>query len=95
MKRLSGLFGPRRATATGNVWWRASQALAVALIVIGIAGADRPAMAPAMAQEAFPLDSYPGLGRSREAALRDDTIAAWEAASSRTAHRGMHGSTWL
>lgn len=35
--------------------------------------------------EQFPLDGYPGWGRSTDAALRDDTIAYWEAFRRETA----------
>lgn len=55
--------------------WAAMQVTGIVLAVLGVVSfANR-----AEAQEAFPLDSTPGLGRSPAAAQRDDTIAAWEA----------------
>lgn len=50
-------------------------AVGVLLVVIGLVATA----VPVQAEDAFPFDKYPGLGRSRSAALRDDTVAAWEA----------------
>ncbi len=56
-------------------WLAAIQVFGLALAVVGVVSfANR-----AEAQEAFPLDGTPGLGRSPAAAQRDETIAAWEA----------------
>jgi hypothetical protein len=49
--------------------------VATGLIISGVA----VSVAPAFADSSFPLDKYPGFGRSTDAALRDDTIAYWEA----------------
>jgi hypothetical protein len=49
--------------------------IATGLIVSGVAITG----APAFADSPFALDQYPGFGRSADAALRDDTIAYWEA----------------
>lgn len=57
------------------VFLDALRAIGVALIVVGLGSAATTAKA----EETFPLDRYPGFGRSPAAALRDNTIAAWEA----------------
>lgn len=54
---------------------RAFQLVGAGLILVGVAAIN----GQAQAQASFPLDKYPGFGRSAEAALRDDTIANWEA----------------
>jgi hypothetical protein len=59
---------------TARIWLRMMQVVGVLLVFTGlVAVANR-----AEPQEPFPLDEYPGLGRSPAAALRDDTVAAWE-----------------
>lgn len=54
--------------------------LAVACLLTLGAGA-LPLLAVAQSEQVteFPLDSYPGFGRSSSSALRDETIALWEA----------------
>lgn len=49
--------------------------IATGFIISGVATSG----APAFADSPFPLDKYPGFGRSADAGLRDDTIAYWEA----------------
>lgn len=51
------------------------------LALVLVAVAFMPGLGPATSDQAvtFPLDPYPGFGRTAEAALRDDTIAFWEA----------------
>lgn len=68
--------GPRITQGRSSRRWSwALQLLGACLVLVGaVATIDQ-----ARAQEAFPLDKYPGFGRSAEAALRDDTIAYWEA----------------
>lgn len=56
-------------------WLAMMQVSGLVLALVGVMSiANR-----AEAEEAFPLDSYPGFGRSQAAAQRDETIAAWEA----------------
>lgn len=66
-----------KPTVVGRTRWsiRAAQVIGASLIVVGIATSGGSADAGA----AHPLDNYPGFGRSAQAALRDDTIAYWEA----------------
>lgn len=49
--------------------------IATGLIISGVV----TSAAAAFADSPFSLDKYPGFGRSADAALRDDTIAYWEA----------------
>jgi len=59
---------------------RAFQVLGVCLIVAGTVSVGATTLSSeAQAQNTFPLDKYPGFGRSPDAVLRDDTIAYWEA----------------
>lgn len=79
MKTHKRLMGARDNSLTpekgSGRWLRVSRVIAVGLVVLGAAMiGDR-----AQAQASFPLDRYPGFGRSPEAAVRDDTIAYWEA----------------
>jgi hypothetical protein len=74
MKLLARTRSSQAGSLTRRFWLGAIQALALAMLIVGIVGvANR-----AQAVEAFPLDKYPGFGRSQVAAQRDDTIAAWE-----------------
>lgn len=70
-QKLKSSSGPR---STRRLWFGAMQVIGLMLLVIGVAAAANRAQA----EEAFLLDKYPGLGRSPAAAVRDDTIAAWE-----------------
>ena len=73
MKSLGRIHAARRGVPHSRL--AAMQVLGVVLAVLGVVSfANR-----AEAQEPFPLDSVPGLGRSPAAAQRDETIAAWEA----------------
>jgi hypothetical protein len=75
VKSPTGTTSSSGTASTARQWLRAMQVVGVLLVVTGVvAVANRAA-----AQEPFPLDKYPGLGRSPAAAQRDDTIAAWEA----------------
>lgn len=58
---------------------RAFQVLGACLIVVGAVSVGAMFSSEAQAQDAFPLDRYPGFGRSPDAVLRDDTVAYWEA----------------
>lgn len=49
--------------------------IATCLIIAGVVISG----ASAFGDSPFPLDKYPGFGRSADAALRDDTVAYWEA----------------
>ncbi|MGE5102919.1 MAG: hypothetical protein ACM3SX_23275 [Deltaproteobacteria bacterium] len=71
MMKILSIFG----RLASREWTRASQLLGVVLIVAGILVVS----GRAQAQDSYPLDQYPGLGRSSAAVLRDNTIAAWEA----------------
>lgn len=75
MKLLTIIRSSRTTAAALRSWLIAMRLAGVALIVIALATAANTVVAG----DAFPLDKYPGLGRSPEAARRDDTIAAWEA----------------
>jgi len=57
-------------------WRWVLQVVGTCIVVLGVALIGQPASAqvPPLA-----TDKYPGFGRSPEAALRDDTIAYWEA----------------
>lgn len=74
MNSLGQIRASRRGVRPRS-WLAAMQVIGMVLAVLGVVSfANR-----AEAQEAFPLDSTPGLGRSPAAAQRDETIAAWEA----------------
>lgn len=74
--RFPAVNGPRlgRSAVKPRIWMTALIAVGAMLIIVG---SVRLASQVAGA-EPYPLDKYPGFGRSAAAGLRDDTIAAWE-----------------
>lgn len=75
MKARTFITSSRITAAALRPWLIVMHLTGVLLIIIALVIATTAADA----RDAFPLDKYPGLGRSPDAALRDDTIAAWEA----------------
>lgn len=67
MLATDGAAAPRRRGVQALVALGVTLVIVLALGVRGEAGGE------------FPLDDYPGFGRSADAAMRDDTIAYWEA----------------
>ena len=77
MKTMTDPGSSSGGRLSGRLWLIAAQVCGTLMMLIAIA--IMATAAGAAQPQPFPLDKYPGFGRSPLAAQRDDTIAAWEA----------------